>query len=312
MGQSPLSGGQDLSASEPDGSDMRPTEFAGDYLSKFVGSSPRSRGSQDRSAHSRKLEERSKSDLANNCCSLPIVSFSELTNRSFINASSGKTIGTDMNSLLDVNGDGVVQCGEVWRAICMVNPEQAENGGVSTQEGVGYLDVQHQRDDAEVQVPSQLQVPTQFQGISYDWTAESASQSSPSPKEQERLENCMKPFIQSMLLGVLVRLRLEAGEAPDGDPLRIDATITLNQDFSVLTISAGSAQRPIPIKVIRLVRPPDNCSDSDKCADLRLAAGRFVRFNFDSQDQAKFFGTCMRLLVKAARSSEAAQTTRSA
>jgi len=191
----------------------------------------------------------------------------------------------------------------------MTDPVFRTDDEVSTQEGAGYLNVNHRRDDGEVQLarsrsPGQLQVPVQFKGISYDWTAPSASQPAPSPRQQEILQNCMKPFIQSMLVGVLVRLRLEPGEATNGDPSgqSIEATLTISEDFSILLISAGSAQRPIPIKAIRLVRPPEKGTDSEKCADLRLAAGRFVRFHFDTQAQAKFFGTCMRLLVKAARS----------
>merc|ERR1719453_2095337 len=102
---------------------------------------------------------------------------------------------------------------------------------------------------------SALEVPPEFEEVSYDWRVPSGSQIAPSPRQQERLQNCMKPFIQSLLAGILVRLRLEPGEAPDGDPSRqsIDVVVTLSEDLSVLFISSGSAQRRVSVKEVKPV-----------------------------------------------------------
>jgi hypothetical protein len=233
-----------------------------------------------------------------------ILQLSHLTDGSIISSTTGKNIGTDMMSLLDVNEDGRVNCGEVWSAICLTN-----SAIESEREGPGCEDsgmLNGCRDDAEVD-GGDLQVPSKFEDISYDWTAPSASQPALSQSQQEVLQSCMKPFIQTMLIGVMVRLRLEPGEAPNGDPSgqSIDAMVSLSEDFSILFIAAGGAQRSVPIKAVSVVRPPEKCDDSEKCVDLLLIGDRFVRFNFDTEAQAKFFGTCMRLLVKASRSGKA-------
>lgn len=306
MGQSPL---VDSAREQPSRQPSRASSASsfepstrrtdGNSSERTAAGTSRSRGNQDGSQPPRS----SKSSMAANCCMLPIGNPASITD------SNGKTIRTDISSLSDVNGDGV-GCGEVFRALCMVNPGGHREDEVSIMEGSDYLNVHHRRDDAEVSLrrsPAQLQVPPQFKGISYDWRLPSASQTGPSPRQQEKLQNCMKPFIQSMLIGVLVCLRLEPGEAPGGDPSgkSIDATVTLSEDFSILQVAAGSAQRSVSIKAIRLVRPPEQ--GRDRCADLRLSGGLFMRFHFDTQAQADFFGTCMRLLVKAARSTAPTQ-----
>merc|ERR1719329_235034 len=99
----------------------------------------------------------------------------------------------------------------------MVDPviqEAASGGHVCVQEGTSYLNVIHRRDDAEVRCtgePSFLEVPPEFEGISYDWAAPSGSQPPPSENQHERLQSCMKEFIRSMSVGVLVKLRLDPG-----------------------------------------------------------------------------------------------------
>lgn len=224
------------------------------------------------------------------CCSSPVVT-----------VSTGKNAGTDIASFLDGNGDGV-ECGEVASAICMLEPAVVQDE-VSTQEGTGYLNVAHRRDDGEVQdmlAPAALEVPAQFEDISYNWGAPSASQQPQTLDEQDRLHICMKAFIQSMLSGVLLQLRLDSGGGSDGGQ-SIDAVASLCKDLSILLISAGSAQRSVPIRAICSVRPLEDGTDSDKCVDLRLSGRSYVRFDFDAQVQANFFGTCMRLLAKAAR-----------
>lgn len=299
MGQSSLRGAEDKSVAK---ALVQRVEAVSPLNSSSSPSNSMPKSQEDRSVRSRIQDERSKEAMANECCNF--ISLSDLTDRSILNAATGKSMGTDMCSLLDVNGDGRVDCVEILSAICMVPPVYRSDNDVSTMEGGNFLNVNHRRDDAEVQprpMAAPFQVPLEFKGVSYDWTAHSGNQAAPSPRQQARLQNCMKPFLQSMLVGALVRLRLEPGEAPDCDPSgqSIDATISLNDDFSVLFIAAGSAQRSVSVKAIRLVRPPEKAKDSDRCADLRLAGGRFVRFHFDTEAQAKFFGTCMRLLVKA-------------
>jgi len=279
---------------------FKPKEYAQEYLRKHVGSSPRS--TYTRSFHSQILEERARAAMRMNCCSLPFISPCCGSDRGITNA-VGKPQGTDLQSLLDVNGDGI-ECNEVMRAVCMVDPVFEDE--VATREGVDYLDVDHGRDEEEVQVrvlPRTLEVPTVFKTIRYDWAAPSGSQALPTVMQQEALEKCMKPFIQSMLLGVLVRLRLEDVEAiSDSAAKSINAMVSFDDTFAHLLITVGATERSVPIKAIRWVRPPDKGLDSDKCVDIRLAGGRFLRFLFNTQAQAKFFGTCMRLLVKATRS----------
>merc|ERR1712194_81305 len=88
-----------------------------------------------------------------------------------------------------------------------------------------------------------------------------------------------------------------------------DAIISLSQDLALLLLDVGGLEKSVTLRSVRWVRPPDEDkskswflpSDKDNMVVLRLVGGRFVRLRFTKKDQASYFGTCMRLLVKAAR-----------
>lgn len=230
--------------------------------------------------------------------------------KTLTNAQTGKPVRMDLLSLTDVNGEGM-ECREVLRAICAVPPPIiGSQDGVTTRESPDSLEVDHARDDAEVNVrpaPKRLEVPADFYSTGYDWSADSPVSRRPSADQQSRLERAMTPFVRSMLTGVLVDLRLEAGEASQGRGMQqtLSSVLSVSEDFAILTIAAGNSERSVPVKAIRWVRPPEGGQDQEKCVDLRLTGGRFVRFQFNSAAQANYFGTCMRLLVKAARADPA-------
>mmetsp|Transcript_159564 Transcript_159564/g.281696 ORF Transcript_159564/g.281696 Transcript_159564/m.281696 type:complete len:311 (-) Transcript_159564:51-983(-) len=296
-----------VNGSVPELTPSRSAAFASEYFNRFndngEGKSTPARLNRHQSLH---LQERFE---ATGCCALHVQpSRGEGT---LINANTGKPVYMDWTSLTDVNGEGV-ECREVLRAICVVPPPLTESkDGVTTREDKNTLEVDHVRDDAEVNLrpaPARLEVPTDFYSIGYDWSAASPVGRRPSAGQQSRLERAMKPFVRSMLTGVLIELRLEAGEVPQGRSMvqTISSVVSVSEDFSIISISAGSSERSVPIRAIRWVRPPEGGRDQEKCVDLRLAGGRFVRFQFDSTAQANYFGTCMRLLVKAARTDPAA------
>jgi len=159
------------------------------------------------------------------------------------------------------------------------------------------------------ELPDQIGVPLDFQGLEYDWAAPSSMQKEPSAEQVQRLHSCLALFIRGMLAGVLLQLRLDPEETA-GRPLgqNIDAVASLSRDLRVLLLSVKGVQRTVPLKSIRSVRPPAEeagglswflPSERDQMVVLRLAGSCFLRLRFDRREQAAYFGTCMRLLLKA-------------
>eukprot|EP00931_Biecheleriopsis_adriatica_P094303 TRINITY_DN67969_c0_g1_i1.p1 TRINITY_DN67969_c0_g1~~TRINITY_DN67969_c0_g1_i1.p1 ORF type:complete len:276 (+),score=54.71 TRINITY_DN67969_c0_g1_i1:27-830(+) len=155
--------------------------------------------------------------------------------------------------------------------------------------------------------PKPLTVPEQFGDLRYDWSAPSASQGSPSNGQQALLRGCLKLFVESMLQGIILQLRLDTNEVVDGQ--NIDAIACMSKGLSDLLITVGGIERCVPLSSIRWVRPPEEeetmlswflPSDRQKTVVLWLKGSLFVRLRFEREDQAAYFGTCMRLLAKAA------------
>lgn len=102
-----------------------------------------------------------------------------------------------------------------------------------------------------------------------------------------------------------------SGSTANGKRL-LEAVITATPDLSVLVISAGQVERSVPLRAVRSVRPGKEAaagswrswfgSENSCIVVLRLTGGRHARLRFDQADQAAYFGTCMRVLVKASRS----------
>jgi len=226
-----------------------------------------------------------------------------------------KTFKTDLRSLTDVDGDGV-ECGEIWNAVCMtsiVGQESRDHHGVMLQDGPNASGGDSSLPEGEVVTylpPMPLGVPLEFHRVEYKWAQPSSAQSKPTHQQEERLGKCLKKFVHAMLTGVLVQLRLDAQEAAGtSEDQNIHAVLHLSQDLNLLLISVGGMERSVPMTSIRWARPPEKedkghswfqPQEQDHFVVLRLAGGRFVRICFEEQNQAAFFGTCIRLLIKAA------------
>lgn len=203
-------------------------------------------------------------------------------------------------------------CREVLLAVCVTMPERK---GADP----AWLHEEAPRVDGEASFifshppAHKLLVPSKFHELRYDWTVPTQKQRAPNSFEEDRLQACLKLFVDSMLAGVAAQLRLEAGEAEGSfrstSSQSIAAVLRLNQDLSAMVIAAAGSERRVPICAIRWVRPPETSnglawflpSERDLMVVLSLAGGRFVRVRFGEKEQAGYFGTCMRLLVKVAR-----------
>lgn len=261
------------------------------------------------------------------CCSALNSAFAA-HDHEMLDPATGRPFRTDVASMAGLGGDGV-GCAQVWSAICVDNggPPQSVHRGPALREGLGFIDLDLRRVDGEV-VPivrpaqRQLEVPWEFKHVSYDWSAPSGSQGSMAGPAQEKLEACMKLFARAMLEGVDLQLRLNAEEVPNMPQIQdLNATVALTADLGVLVLNVGGVERSIPVSSVRWVRPPEEGggglmwflpSERDKVVVLKLAGGRFVRLKFDRQDQAAYFGTCMRLMVKVARIEGGGPSTRTA
>lgn len=82
------------------------------------------------------------------------------------------------------------------------------------------------------------------------------------------------------------------------DDRNVDARLRLAKDGIAFHLSVGGVDRTLPLKSIRHVSQHEH---SDRLAVFHLATRRYVRFCFDHKDQAAYFGTCCKLITKAAR-----------
>jgi len=268
---------------------VEPSERAA-YLAKFTGSS-----SPTQLQHLRNLEERS--------------------------SSPGRFAGTDdfvhpslqrpnvAEDLFTMGGGQQGCCGECSDTFTVLFDRQEQ--GYPHFEHLGSLPASFSVADGQVlpeELPNHLCVPMDFQGLQYDWAAPSATQKEPSAEQVQRLHSCLALFIRGMLAGVLLQLRLDPEETK-GLPLgkNINAVASLSPDLLVLLLAVKGVQRAVPLKSIRSVRPPAEeagglswflPSERDQMVVLRLAGSCLLRLRFDSREQAAYFGTCMRLLLK--------------
>lgn len=217
---------------------------------------------------------------------------------------------TNLRALIDVDNNGVT-CREVCDAACMNEVEQAVGAGRRSPDG------RQCADEVLCEPPGPVLVPRTFRLLAYNWAAPSESQKPASPEELENLRACLKQFTRAMLVGVEAQLRVDEEEVADVPQAQnIDVVASLTQDFSLLILYAQGVERTVPLRSVRWVRPADTQepgsgaeggilwfqpSERDKMVVLRLAGGRFVRLRFEQSEQAAYFGTCMRLLVRGTR-----------
>ena len=74
-----------------------------------------------------------------------------------------------------------------------------EDGGLDTRDGYSLM-------------PAKLYVPVNFRQLAYDWSAPSSSQPAISDAEIAKLRECLTIFIEAMLRGVIVQLRIDENE----------------------------------------------------------------------------------------------------
>jgi len=299
--------GQTTSAAEVSNDPLEIGEgrkYAKDYLSRFKNMSQ-----SEEIEQSLLIEAHARASGNTRCCDLPGFGCQKT---GIVSANTGAPLGTHLTALVDIDENNSVECAEVLRAVCFVErPAVQSLGGVRTQESATYLNVQSKRTEEQVLADSLsgkcLDVPMEFDQVNYNW-AEPSTQRAPTAEQHDILKKCVKPFIQTMLTGVSVRLRLdsEANSKSSGDCL--DASVALNEDLELLIISANGSERSFPVRAIRSVRPPEKIQKDECCVEFQIDGGRFMRFQFERKDHAKFFGTCMQLIVKASKGSGGATT----
>lgn len=208
--------------------------------------------------------------------------------------------------LESASGKDRLDCREICNALSVTQSgdccECWGEDGVEVSEGPMDLDVTQTRKDGEVvprRSPTPLAVPREFKSGCRDWGNSSSALYAPSPAQTKRLQGAMKHFVRCMSRGVLARLQLDA-EAGSGET--VDICVLLTPDLTELVLASPDMERPIPVRTMRWVRPPERGSGSERRVVFRLAGGRVVCFEFEDWDKAGFFGMCMRLLVKASRS----------
>mmetsp|Transcript_1864 Transcript_1864/g.5568 ORF Transcript_1864/g.5568 Transcript_1864/m.5568 type:complete len:335 (+) Transcript_1864:120-1124(+) len=333
MGQGPPAGGGQRGGTEPPWAcngclqQSRPGDEYAAYMSQFVGSSPQqiSRAALDHQQHVRYMEAQREWNRTS-CCAMTLGHSEE----DLVHPSLHTPIKTDFLSLGDPHGDGF-ECAELCRAICVTGSPSAADprrgAGPHIREGAGFFDIDPRIPDGEVQplAPAvELKVPSGFRQVQFDWAAPSAEQR-PLPADQlALLQGLLKPFLRSMLVGAKVQLRLDPEEAHQAisaeaaaggaaapgamSGRNIDAVASLTEDLATLLLYSSGVERAIPLSSVRWVRPPDDSAansswflpnEREQMVVLRLAGGRLVRLRFQRKDQAAFFGTCMRLLLKA-------------
>lgn len=201
-------------------------------------------------------------------------------------------------------------------------------GAMQVEEGPSYIDIDNKLSEEEVAAfapISELSVPDAFCECGYDWLAERSS-STASEEQQALLRGIVKPFICDMMRGVLMKLQLDTDNAASegSDTSRSDASesssmfgcargkyidveVFFSENLELLLVVAkkNGIERSVPMRAVRWVRPIDedeDIPDRELCVKMRLAGGRFLTIKFETQEQVGYFGACMRVLVKAARS----------
>lgn len=213
-----------------------------------------------------------------------------------------------MVSDLFTTGGGHQSCCSECKDTCQVLFSREDDGSLNY-ERLGMATAIADGQVLPEELPDQLSVPMDFSGLEYDWSAPSITQKEMTPDQVQRLHGCLKLFVLAMLAGVQLQLRLDPEETR-GRPLgqNIQAVISLSRDLSMVLLSAAGVQRTVPLQSVRWVRPaaeePGGLSwflpsERGQMVVLRLAGNCFLRLRFQRQEQAAYFGTCMRLLLKA-------------
>lgn len=266
------------------------------------------------------LQERRSSSPRAACCHM------DWCDNDLVHPSLYRPMRTDFLSLTDT-GAGT-DCAEICRAVCVADVVRSKDHGPPAarilREGPEYIDFGPMGFEGEVHPvapPAPLPVPRQFQRVEYDWATPSEQQKEPSPAEMTRLKDCLKCFAQAMLDGVLLQLRLDPEEARGLAGQNMDAMVSFTTDLSTMQVSVSGVRRAVPLDTIRWVRPPPEVTDSQRSwflpgeralmVILRIQGGKFLRLRFQSTQQAAYFGTCMKLLVKARGPQSNASTARS-
>lgn len=228
---------------------------------------------------------------------------------------------TDVRSLLDVDGDGI-EFGEVMHAMFMTNKVGIESTHCGTLKGnddhikIDRAELEKEAHTAWEKVwrdhrsniaattlkstdsANPIIVPVGFSTLKLDWTKPSFDNDVQSINKLDNLGLVMKQFVLSMFAGISVALLFEEGEQSSCDNQAIEVCALLTNDLLHLIISGRVETLSVPLRSVRHVQEGKNA----KAVVMRLAGGRFAHFGFAEERQAAYFGTCMRLLVKGARS----------
>jgi len=275
----------------------------------YLDDSPRSLVLPD-SSESRAEEQPRPQDvrepLAESCCSRWCGALA-CSDSHLLDPVMRKPFATDAASLI-CSQDG---CEENAREICLAisgspEPRQAFS---EVQDNYMMLETLAQANGNVPVVPESLKVPSTFRGLRYDWSAPSSSQAIWEAEEINDLKDCLTAFVEAMLRGVIVQLRVddeELDELPAGRNLH--AIVAFTSSLQDLVIATGGLERGVPMNCIRWVRPLEKgrrtrswfpANDRRKMVLIGLAGDCFLRFRFEYEEQAAYFGTCMRLLAKA-------------
>eukprot|EP00927_Polykrikos_kofoidii_P051339 TRINITY_DN45132_c0_g1_i1.p1 TRINITY_DN45132_c0_g1~~TRINITY_DN45132_c0_g1_i1.p1 ORF type:complete len:314 (-),score=23.04 TRINITY_DN45132_c0_g1_i1:34-975(-) len=236
-----------------------------------------------------------------------------------LDARTGKMMRTDVFSLFQE-----VSCGYACKGMC--NTSDGAEGAPRLHPPCADADSHwHDHTCTEGEVlpaswaPAPLSTPGLFNDLKYDWSAPASSQVRLSEDQQVQLQSCLKSFVHKLVCGVLVQLRLDVAELDDlSHAQNIDAVLSLTDNLSNLSISVGGSERIVKMRSVKSVRPSESATgtrswfgtrEHEPMVNLRLDGGRFLRIRFDSTEQANYFGTCMRLLTKAARGLGGARNT---
>jgi len=225
-----------------------------------------------------------------------------------VDASSHQLVTINVWSNGEVSSEPY-SCAEI-AGVCCADMPVTQRVHPIVLEGETYLDIHRWSPEGQVDpvpLPRTLTVPPAFRTIAYDW-ALPTSQQGPLQLEQEApLQLCLKLFLREMLDGVHVQLRLDDHGTKVGAQ-SIEAVVSLTHDLANLRMKVNEVERVWPLKDIRSVLPSQDSTmqglglptgTRERNVLLWFAQGQFLCLRFFRHEQAKFFGTCLQLLLKA-------------
>ena len=113
-------------------------------------------------------------------------------------------------------------------------------------------------------MPAKLYVPVNFGQLAYDWSAPSSSQPAISDAEMAKLQDCLTIFIEAMLRGVIVQLRIDENET-GRQGCNLLAVVALPSSLEELVIISGGLEQTIRMSCIRWVRPLEKGRRTGSC-----------------------------------------------